>query len=107
MDAPGRLEQTRRLGHVRTLMHRCGVKVWTGHEAERSAALPYCIETQPLDVRGELEAVAGGLVTYCVHPSGEVHARTPDRIRWRIAGVHPRMTVHAEHRCPGSTGEQQ
>jgi hypothetical protein len=88
-----------------TVVHRCGVKVWTGHEAERSGALPYVIETRALTPREELEAVASGLMTYCVHLNGDVHARTAEKIRLRIAGVHPRMAVHPEHRCPGTEGQ--
>lgn len=93
---------------MQTLTHRCGQQVWTGHEAERSGALPYLIEPEPLTPQGELEAVAAGLVTYCVHANGDVHTRTPEKIRRRIAGVHPRMSVHAEHRCPDplETGAQ-
>jgi hypothetical protein len=82
---------------------RCGRDViggWSG--SGRLLSVQVTVDAAPIgDPEQELWWVAvAGCRTWTLHPvAGELHPRSARTIRLRPAGVHPRVTVHPDHRC--------
>lgn len=80
----------------------CGEPVVAGLDAER-CGLPALVQPDPLDVVGELLAVAGGRRTFALHGLAIARPELDRRDRFHIAGS-PANTERApyvvgEHRC--------
>jgi hypothetical protein len=59
------------------------------------------VDAEPLaSPEQELAALVAGRPTWTLQPiAGQLHPRSARMIRARLAGVHPRQTVHPEHHC--------
>jgi hypothetical protein len=79
--------------------HRCRQPVLEGDTDSNRAAVPYRMDRDPLDCWGELDAVHSGRLTWTLHSTGHVYARSARIIAARPAGSRLRQSVHADHVC--------
>lgn len=79
---------------------RCGRQVLAGlSNGGRAAALDVQLDPLELTPLGELDALHSGRLTWTVHHTGDVFARSTLTIEQRPAGQTWRQAVHADHVC--------
>jgi len=82
--------------------HRCQAQTLVGlSNGGRAAAVDVKLDPLELTPIGELDALHAGRRTWTLHATGDVFARTADRIAsgTHVAGSQGRWTVHADHAC--------